>query len=143
MTTIHYVYSHLPTLAQLTTSVPQQTSQSPGAQQRPAMRETLYPENLDFAMSIAQSTPVNEQDSVEFYYLVLCFFIIILACRTVGEDPCVFPFTYRGNTYNECTTVDEPEPWCSTETTDDGSFISGEWASCNEHCPVKNETTSK
>ncbi len=29
-------------------------------------------------------------------------------------SPCVFPFTYKGNIYYGCTTVDAEYSWCST-----------------------------
>ena len=32
---------------------------------------------------------------------------------TGGGSPCVFPFTYSGQTYEACTTVDRGAPWCS------------------------------
>ena len=38
---------------------------------------------------------------------------------TGGSAPkgakCVFPFVYKGKTYNKCTKVDDDKPWCATE----------------------------
>jgi len=34
--------------------------------------------------------------------------------------PCHFPFTYNGKSYNECTSHDEPAPWCATQSEYDG-----------------------
>ena len=53
--------------------------------------------------------------------------------------PCVFPFIYRGVTYNGCTTKDDDDKrfWCSTET--DGSSIHvgrDRWGYCPEDCTV-------
>ena len=39
--------------------------------------------------------------------------------KTGGSAPkgvkCVFPFVYKGKTYNKCTKVDDATPWCATE----------------------------
>ena len=51
-------------------------------------------------------------------------------CLTIGgkvtRQPCVFPFTYQDETYQGCTTVNDPDskPWCSVATDDQGKFIS-------------------
>ena len=41
------------------------------------------------------------------------------SCRTVGTQakPCIFPFTYAGAHYSECTTRDSDtgQPWCATQ----------------------------
>merc|ERR1719295_1165731 len=45
-------------------------------------------------------------------------------CLTIGgkvtRQPCVFPFTYQDETYQGCTTVNDPDnkPWCSVATDD-------------------------
>jgi len=60
---------------------------------------------------------------------------------------CQFPFIYKGVTYNECTTVEEDKPWCSTETnptTNEHVGEGGHWGYCfQENCPkeVKIEVT--
>ena len=38
-------------------------------------------------------------------------------CKTVQNRPCVFPFSYRGVTYDECTYVDSDNGWhwCATQ----------------------------
>ncbi|XP_019620680.1 PREDICTED: uncharacterized protein LOC109467177 [Branchiostoma belcheri] len=39
---------------------------------------------------------------------------------------CCFPFTYEGNTYNACTSVDHDRPWC---------YLSdGSWKNCDGNC---------
>lgn len=35
-------------------------------------------------------------------------------CITERGFECVFPFTYRGVTYDSCTSVGQPREWCST-----------------------------
>ena len=52
---------------------------------------------------------------------------------------CVFPFKYKGKTYEKCTTVDSDneKPWCAydiqpgTEVPQDGKH----WGDCNFDCP--------
>ena len=102
--------------------------------------EVTFLENGHLAMSIAQSKMsqlVSECYSVIVLQFVYYMPFYTLACMTNDDNSlCVFPFTYSGTTYNECTSADEPEPWCATETSDAGNFISGEFGFCNEHCPV-------
>ena len=53
------------------------------------------------------------------------------------EKPCIFPFKYNGNTYNECTTVDSPngQPRCARRVTKKGKILNDKWAYCNPGCP--------
>lgn len=45
-------------------------------------------------------------------------------CRQTGRGgpqegaPCVFPFVFRGRTFQECTSAEDPDgrPWCSTRS---------------------------
>ena len=69
-------------------------------------------------------------------------------CTTNSEDAslqkcakCVFPFSYKGKVYNECTSDASPggleKPWCATlvERPWDGAEISrSEWGYCNDNC---------
>jgi len=56
------------------------------------------------------------------------------SCDYQGSGPfnqaCVFPFRYQGNTYTECTTVQEDQPWCSTWTDSSDQHMSGHWGFC-------------
>ena len=67
-------------------------------------------------------------------------------CKTVrgGRDPganCVFPFTFYGEVYTECTTIDgaAPKPWCSTLTDQNGNAVMGQgkWGYCASNCTTK------
>ena len=56
--------------------------------------------------------------------------IVIPQCSDGAAGPpagteCVFPFTYNGNQYTECTTVDNGQPWCSTD-----AVFKGSWGNC-------------
>jgi len=73
----------------------------------------------------------------------ICTASVINNCMTVsGADPganCVFPFTFKGEVYTECTTVDSPDdetPWCSTLTDENGNHVGlqGKWGYCAPNC---------
>lgn len=60
-------------------------------------------------------------------------------CRTSGNKTCVFPFIYRGQTYDTCA----PSSlwwgsWCATATDADKHFDiwRGEWGTCTHKCHV-------
>ena len=65
---------------------------------------------------------------------------LVSGCRTVGGGDagatCVFPFTYKGTRYEECTLVDADggRPWCSTLTDGNGEHVGGrgKWGHCPE-----------
>jgi len=67
-------------------------------------------------------------------------------CTTVsGRDPnkpCVFPFTFRGKTYNTCTWdmhhLTGRKAWCSTYVNDTGHHQGGQgnWGACGSGCPI-------
>ena len=52
----------------------------------------------------------------------------------ISQEPCVFPFIYKGVTYNTCTYVDHPEQmeWCSTKVDENGNHVTGgeNWGVC-------------
>jgi len=52
------------------------------------------------------------------------------SCATQDKRKCVFPFKYRGVTYNGCTTVrNNGKLWCSTENAADGNYK--KWGNCD------------
>ena len=63
-----------------------------------------------------------------------CVSIIVLSdagntCGgTGGGASCVFPFTYRGKSYSQCTTVDRKQSWRATQSGDVGSH--NKWGHC-------------
>merc|ERR1719259_192326 len=54
-------------------------------------------------------------------------------CETVLGQKCVFPFTYRGKTYRQCTfdSTTNGKAWCAYETREDGSAVPGKWEDCD------------
>ena len=62
-------------------------------------------------------------------------------CSVIQQDdksirPCVFPFSYRDEIYNDCTTVAVPDgrAWCSTKVDENGVHVGlgGFWGHCDD-----------
>ena len=54
-------------------------------------------------------------------------------CKTLTGKQCVFPFRYKGVTYDVCTTKDNAGiPWCAVEATEAGAFSDSQWENCNK-----------
>lgn len=53
---------------------------------------------------------------------------------TVNNHKCLLPFTYKDETYFECTSVGQNEPWCAIQKDHDGNFIlkDGTWGTCQK-----------
>ena len=72
------------------------------------------------------------------------FCYLASSCRTMtsssntNPDPnkaCVFPFTYRGNEYTQCTSLNNGGVfWCATEVSSGGAYITDKWGVCTEEC---------
>ena len=61
-------------------------------------------------------------------------------CKTEGGDLCVFPFSYDGKQYFECTRATavpfiSSKPWCATSY-DHWSRV-GNWSYCQQDCPTE------
>ena len=52
------------------------------------------------------------------------------------DKKCVFPFVFKGQTYEECTTAENNGVhWCSTEVDSQGiHFDDTKWGHCGETC---------
>jgi hypothetical protein len=74
--------------------------------------------------------------------------IPVLGCKTIkGADSntlCIFPFRYKGKTYDTCTLKDADntnnEAWCSTKVDRSGKHVTGKgkWGNCGQGCPFPN-----
>jgi hypothetical protein len=71
-------------------------------------------------------------------------------CQTNGGadpgKPCVFPFVYKGVTYNRCPwTGRNNTHWCATKVDSDGRSIieEGKWGTCGSTCPKKRSEYQK
>ena len=58
-----------------------------------------------------------------------------------GRD-CVFPFTYRGQSYSSCTTAESVNgaAWCATEVDSSGTVVHNKWQDCETECPRNDGT---
>merc|ERR1712223_1869388 len=58
----------------------------------------------------------------------------------VSGAECQFPFVFKGQVYNSCTTAGGfSQPWCSTTT--NSYYINSQWGNCASNCPgVGSET---
>ena len=64
-------------------------------------------------------------------------------CLTTSDSahknaPCHFPWSYYGQTYNECKCT-TTYCWCATGP----NYKSGEWGYCNDNCPPLKGKLSK
>lgn len=69
--------------------------------------------------------------------------VLAAAAAPPNEAPCgcVFPFSYNGRTYSDCTDTDHVQLWCPLAVDQRGVYISGgalgdDWGNCAEVCPV-------
>ena len=65
----------------------------------------------------------------------------------VKNAPCIFPWKIGDQTYDSCTTDDDPDGrlWCATKLDASGTLIDRQWGYCPEECRKKeesNDTTS-
>jgi len=60
---------------------------------------------------------------------LLCWGTSERVCVSKRNNQCQFPFTYKGRTYDQCTTFNSEngEPWCQT--------IDGRFEDCEAYCP--------
>ena len=51
-----------------------------------------------------------------------------------ANKECIFPFTYAGHTYTECTTVAYHTRWCATEVDRSVGYVMKQWGECGSNC---------
>merc|ERR1712066_230320 len=65
-------------------------------------------------------------------------------CNTHDGTQCVFPFTYLGEEYYQCTYASSPTPWCATMVDSNGTVVTNKWGDCSNtalsSCPVESIT---
>merc|ERR1712066_1011924 len=65
-------------------------------------------------------------------------------CNTHDGTQCVFPFTYLGEEYYQCTYASSPTPWCATMVDSNGTVVTNKWGDCGNtalsSCPVESIT---
>merc|ERR1712110_491068 len=65
-------------------------------------------------------------------------------CSTLQGTACVFPFTYDGVEYYQCTYKNSPTPWGATKLDPNGTVIVNNWGDCantqTSACPVEDLT---
>ena len=85
------------------------------------------------------------QRSSQVYLLILINILLtnvecrqeVWTCETKTDQECDFPFTYKGKTYENCTTdaLDDKtkadKAWCATETDEDGVMLEGKHDECD------------
>ncbi|XP_062388115.1 epididymal sperm-binding protein 1-like [Sardina pilchardus] len=54
--------------------------------------------------------------------------VFMVTVGTASEEPCVFPFHYKGNTYSDCTIKDESALWCATTQ----NYARRKWRYCED-----------
>jgi len=61
----------------------------------------------------------------------------MLECKSNLGNNCIFPFVYKGETHNKCTTSgsDNGAPWCATEVDENGEVVRNKWEDCEAGCP--------
>lgn len=69
------------------------------------------------------------------------FLCIWIDCQTFGGnspgDKCMFPFIWKGVTYEGCTKADNNgQAWCATSYKPGGTNIDG-WTNCRDGCPMQ------
>ena len=65
---------------------------------------------------------------------------VVIEGNSGSSKPCQFPFTYKNETFNGCTSTDRyryGKPWCSTKTDNNNIHIDGFSGDCpKKHCPL-------
>jgi len=62
-------------------------------------------------------------------------------CKAFSGLFCLFPFIYKGKTYNKCTTDDSamPRAWCATKVDENRNMVAGNWNTCvDPSCGIGN-----
>jgi len=63
-------------------------------------------------------------------------------CLSTSSNPCIFPFTYKGETFSSCTSTgsENGAAWCAVEVDQEGEVVKNAWEDCQENCKGTNGT---
>ena len=58
------------------------------------------------------------------------------SASAVKNAPCVFPWKRGNQTYDSCTTDEDPDGrhWCTTKLDESGTYVEGSWGYCSDDC---------
>merc|ERR1719326_427129 len=95
---------------------------------------------LAFLVVAVQSSPLNFPGSS-----VSVSSRVPNPCLTTAGETCVFPFSYLGVEYYQCTYSSSPTPWCATKVDPNGTVITNNWGDCANTqlsaCPAESLTS--
>merc|ERR1711976_125381 len=59
-------------------------------------------------------------------------------CLSTLNKPCIFPFTFQGETFTGCTHrgSENGAAWCATEVDGNGNVVTNAWEDCQASCPM-------
>ena len=60
--------------------------------------------------------------------------------KVKSDDPCIFPFTYKNQSYTSCTKKDKEQFWCATTVNDTNHSQADIWGYCNNLCHKEDKT---
>ena len=62
--------------------------------------------------------------------------ICVTISGSKSNEPCMFPFIFKGQQFNNCITGSKrTNPWCATQVDAFGNYIRGHWGYCGANCP--------
>ena len=63
--------------------------------------------------------------------------ICVTISGSKSNEPCMFPFIFKGQQFNNCITGSKrTNPWCATQVDAFGNYIRGHWGYCGVNCPL-------
>jgi len=102
-------------------------------------RCSLLPDDRKFERLDQEDDQLDQEDdqSSEMRHEKVC-----LKKKNYGSEPdhpCIFPFKYRGVTYNNCTKARHSKHWCSYKVNKQGEHVTGFWGLCDpKTCDASN-----
>ena len=87
----------------------------------------------DQTLKRSKRVPIPQNEGARSTGSQLCFVNTIESERKESKR-CIFPFSYKGKTYLECTAdhSSNQAEWCATQVDSDGEVIDGQWGDCDK-----------